>query len=371
MASFADSMRIDTLLALALNFDRDDSGATMPAGDEAGEASSSNTCVEQLLSVLGEADRQAAQRRAHWYKKLEPHKQSQWLGHTLGRIGAETAQLDEHVHPSHIVEVLREEPPRVQETVLRNLRPVLAVTCAAALHVERQNHFQPAPSANPNASSAGSQTRRDASGEAMPLPEINTLVRRTFLSHFVSASDLYHPTDFDLLLDVEVARLVRVLGVRETAVACRGIEQMDDIGSFLRRFAAEDARAIATHLSRLTEIEQPRVAFAHGLVQEALSLSDEPEAMLDHLGLRLLAIVLTKRDKVCVAYTTQKLPLLAARAIYEMVADSENRFDPQIVRQLARETETIAHSLRRNRRPIHRQAATRPGDQSAPRNIEE
>src|SRR5262249_44580819 len=88
------------------------------------------------------------------------------------------------------------------------------------------------------------------------------VVRRRFLSRFVTLHSLDTVTHLDLLSGRALAQLVRLLGVRETAVACRSVEAVETISSFLRRFAAEDACAIATHMAALTEVTPQRLGFA-------------------------------------------------------------------------------------------------------------
>lgn len=348
--------RVDTLLALALTFDGGPHEASARAreGVEEGDAEDSLDSALRLFDACADATRQAALARAEWYTKLSREKRAQWRAQTLARVRFEPARPDEHIHPTHIVEALGEEPTLVQNLALRNLPPVLAATCAAALHFRRQDAARGArePMRGGTPDARGESRAGSAVGDGEPVPEVVALVRRVFLSRFVSSAELDKPTQLDLLTGVEVARLVRLLGVRETAVACRAFESAEDIGSFLWGFSAEDAGAIAEHLKDmviLPEIEQQRVAFAHQLLKEALAADSEPEAMLDLLGMRLLAVALWKQGTARVSYTAQKIPLLAANALKEMIADS-GAFDRGVVRQIAKETEAIAHGLRRSRR---------------------
>ena len=349
MSNTSTTERIDAVLALALTFGggQGDAAAEGQEGPGGADGAGRLESALELFSAWAEEWRKPSLARAQWYAGLSPEKQEQWLAHVMARVRGEPARLDEHVHPSHIVEVLRDEPERVQELVLRNLPPVLAATCAAALHVERRGRAREAQSVA-------------RSGEAAPpAPELAALVWREFVARFVSAAELGRPTPTDSLTGVELARLVRLLGVRETAVACRGIESAEDVGSFLRRFSAEDASAIAKHINRLADVEPRRVAFAHQLMHEALSIDSEPEAMLDLLGMRLLAFALSKQTAARVAYAAQKIPAVASRALAEMISGSDGT-DAEVVQQITRETEAIAHSLRSSRRQ-----PTLPGAASA------
>ncbi|HEX8474469.1 MAG TPA: hypothetical protein VF666_10580 [Pyrinomonadaceae bacterium] len=334
MSTAAESKRTDILLTLALAFD--DAGATEERGDGSILASPS------VLSTLGEAERLAVERRAAWYAKLPYDKQAQWLAHVLGRVRPHPSPLDENVHHSHVVEILRHEPPRIQELILRHLPPTLAASCAQALLA--------------NAGTSGQTTSTtDADEQTALAPEVMDVVRRTFLSNFVSLNELANPRHLDALSGVEVARLIHLLGVRETAIACRGIKRAEAVGSFLRRFPAEDARAIATHIATLISVEPQRVAIAERLVHEALSAEPEPSAMLNRLGIRLLAISLDSDDETQLRYTAQKLPLEVARALAEMVGAEGARVEREWRQIVVREAEAVAVSLRRAKTSRQRQ----------------
>ena len=313
MAYVAEDRRVDILLALALAFDRSEGG-------EAGATESKSPL--DLFDALDDRHRQALERRAKWHARLARDKQSSWLVATLARVRETVAPLDEHVHTSHIVEALREEPVRVQLLVINHLPRQLITETMAALRLPSTMRSQPLP------------------------PEIMRIVRRVFLSHFVSLDQLQSPAHLDLLSGAELARLVRLLGVRETAIACRGIAAVESVASFLRRFPAEDARAIATHLTTLTKIEPHRVAFAGRQVEEALRVEPEPEAMLDRIGMRLLALSFVGSDAARLRYTTQKLPVEAGRALGAMVQECCQQDEQEMMHNLAGGTEILAASLR-------------------------
>jgi hypothetical protein len=326
----ADTGHVDLLLALSLVFGE--------AEAEDGPDGRGAVPRQSLFSSLDAPRRQAVARRAEWQSRLPPPKQGEWLAFVLSRARAEdrSARFDEHIHPSHVVEALRAEPPRVRALVTHHLPPTLASAVTAEL---------------------GGDASDTPGGELHePAPEVVDIVRREFLSRFVSPADLT-PTPLELLTGAELARLVRLLGVRETAVACRGIEEVEAVASFLRRFAPEDARAIATHLRTLSEVDARRVAFAEQVVREALLGEPEPGAMLDRAGLRLLAITLAgDANRLRLRYTAQKLPFEAARWLEEaaaaVAADADSRNSPtrELLRAVARDTELVAAGLHRGRR---------------------
>jgi hypothetical protein len=239
--------------------------------------------------------------------------------------------LDEHIHPSHIIEALRAEPARVRLLILNHLPPALAASAVAALEGAAGREFLQSPVA----------------WETPPL-EIIDLVRRKFLSRFVMLGELGQPTALDLLTGVELARLVRLLGVRETAIACRGIMQMETMTAFLRRFAAEDARAITARIALLRDVTALRVRHAEEIVHDALESEAEPGAMLNRAGLRLLSITLAGEREARLRYSAQKLPVEVARALCE-TAFAERKINDTGERQrlIAAETEALAANLRK------------------------
>jgi flagellar motor switch protein FliG len=346
----AETERIEVLLALADAFA---DGAAVEDGPPVSEAR------EELLSTLDEETRHAVRRRGEWLDRLTPEKRRDWMRHTLARARPATrgaTPLDEHLHHSHVTEALRGEPERVRCLVVAHLPHELADACASALGMSAED--------------ARADAERE--GGAGVAPEVVAVVRRVFLSNFITLADVERPTPLDFFTGAELARLVRLLGVRETALACRGIPAVEAVAAFLKRFVPEDARAIATHIRTLTQVESWRVANAGQHVQEALRAEPEPGAMLDRTGLRLLATALSGRTRrASLRYAAQKLPVEAARWLRLMAATGStpeanaNISDEtaESRRLVAREVEEVAAGLRR--RPPRAQGQ-RPGRRSGP-----
>jgi len=332
MSSNPDTERVDMLLALALAF-----GDTSAGGEVSGETATTEgaNASDPLapLSALPGATRQAVARRADWFAKLPAQNQHAWVAHMLARARGPVPRFDERVHTSHVTEELRGEPPRVRELVLSYLPGRVAEEVSAQLGASRR---------------AGSA---EAAAAAVA-PEVVAVVRREFLARFEPPPD--SPRPLDLLLGAGLARLVRLLGVRETAHACRGIEAVEAVASFLRRFEPEDFQAIRAHLSSPAEVAHARVRFAEEVVRDALPARAEPAAMLDLVGLRMLANSFGA-DSSRLRYAAQKLPVEAARLLSEMAREGLTRFvggedeAAEMRRALARETEAVAAGLRGSR----------------------
>jgi hypothetical protein len=318
------------LLALALAFGETEAGAEFDGEETIPEGSNVPDLLAPLSALPG-ATRQAVARRAEWFAKLPAQNQHAWVAHMLARTRVPVPRFDERVHTSHVAEELRGEPPRVRELVLSYLPERVAEEVAAQLGAQRHAH----------------------AGESTEIaPEVIAVVRREFLSRFEPPPEASRTRPLDLLSGAGLARLVRVLGVRETAHACRRIEAVEAVAAFLRRFEPEDFQAIRAHLYSPAEVSHARVRFAEEVVRDALPARAEPAAMLDLVGLRMLANSFRSgADSPRLRYAAQKLPLEAARLLSEMAREGLTRFvggedeAAEIRRALARETEAVAAGL--------------------------
>lgn len=361
-----ETERIEVLLALADAF---------AAGGADGHDPPAAEAREELLSTLDDETRQAVRRRGEWLDRLAPEKRRDWLRHTLSRARPLTRAappLDENLHHSHVTEALRGEPERVRRLVVGHLPPAFAAACARALGLADEVSRSKVDKEGGDVGTGGG---------AGPSPEVVAVVRRVFLSNFITLADVERPAPLDFFSGAELARLVRLLGVRETALACRGIEAVEAVAAFLKRFAPEDARALAANIRTLTNVEPWRVAFAGQLVHEALRAEPEPGAMLDRVGLRLLASALSGRARrTSLRYAAQKLPVEAARWLRLMAATGATPESAaagsdeaaEARRLVAREVEEVAAGMRRRPpraqlpRPERRESQPPPASFDAP-----
>lgn len=268
----------------------------------------------------------------------EPDAEKQkWREQIQFSIGAAAEfSIDENIHRSHVEAALARENPAIQ-TIVRAVLPDI---------------YQ-----------SGSETNSPV--EKTPTTQTKSIARialektvcRTFAAQFVALRDLRNAKTFDCLSGAQIARLARLAGIREVAYACAGIESVESVGAFLRRFAPEDARAIAGQLSGLPKISAERLAFAESLVQTALATEPQPaSAMLDWLGIRLVGILLCAREEnsgARVAYAEQKLPSETAPKFSELI-ETECRKTPDAIKrkigaEIEKLAETVAASSAKNR----------------------
>ncbi len=337
----ADDERLDTLLALAITFseremicidcsDHDSTPEQKESGNQAGADSRVKKALESL-SALSAADYRIVEQRLIWYEELAHDKQVDWLRHMLDCARAPTllgVPLDEHIHSSQIVEALRLEPHRTKKSIFKYLPPHLRQASAAALGMEQElaNHI------------VAEDTLRF-------VPEIAAVIYRAFASQFVTIRQLKSPTKLDLLSRIELAELVRLVGTHETAIACRGVPAVESVASFLRRFSRKDAHAIAGHLATLADVELRRMSFAENSVHAALNLESEPGAMLDQIGIGLLAMAMAECDLAALVYTSQKLPIEAAKAFHAEINESRDQNDLEMTRCIIKEIEALVAGI--------------------------
>jgi hypothetical protein len=328
-----DTVRIETLLALSLSTRWP--VREVQATDDPVEKPTNAKTNDELSAPLQDLDssgRRVVKALMQSYEKLSPEDQTLWLTHRLARIRANTQErnrrFDKDIHSSQIIRALRDEPPTVRSIVTRSLPPPYSDIVAQALDLESEN----APS--------------DGSDQQHIEPTIADVVRQGFFGRFVATDGLKDVTPLDLLSVVELARLIRLLGVRETAIACQNIPAVETVTAFLKRFSAEDAHAIVSHLSVTKTVDADRIELADLLLRQAIShASDDAAAMLDRVGLTLLAIVLEKRNPLHRRHIVQKLSIQAAEELGQLMSTLPEICDASLKHQVVEEAELLAIKL--------------------------
>lgn len=253
--------------------------------------------------------------RSNYENKSEPEK-NEWREKIESLIGADAPVLDENIHRAHIDRALQKEIPAIRRLIESWLAPPARI--------------EPEPI--------------EIAAEFQPNEWLVKRVRRAFSRQFVTLGDLPVATDFDRLNGAQFARLVRLAGVGEVALACLRIPAVESVGAFLRRFPPEDARAIAARLKNLSPVSSERLAFAENLVHAAFETEPDPAAMLDYLGIRLVGASLCAAPQRLV-YTQQKLPPEASRKFAEIVETECRRTPPETQREIGAEIEALAQTI--------------------------
>jgi hypothetical protein len=335
MSSTQNSIRLETLLALSLS----NEWTHVEEETDKPETRANERELPSELQSLGESDKRDCLNLLGRLNKLTSEDQERWVAQRITNIRASTPERNrrmiEGIHPGQIAEALREEPARIQQLILNSLPRSLAKVVEQTLQPQARFHAKDLELA----------------------PELVESIRLAFFARFVATESLINQTPLDLLSGVELARLIRLLGVRETAIACRGITAVETVTAFLKRFSAEDAYAIVSHLAVLQDVDDERVRFAEQLARMALGNDfDEGSAMLDRVGLSLLAIALREGGTKRHHHTAQKLPVAAARELQELVLSDRIQSEPTLTVQIVEEVESLAAYL-------HRDPSSQKGEQ--------
>jgi flagellar motor switch protein FliG len=326
--------RVDTLIALGITF----------WGDEFQSSDSNKAADDELVNRISNSTSLSAsviEQRYKWYKTLPAETQQRWLIYTLSQARESNrkkfAYIDKNIHPSNIARALIKEPRRIQALILSGLPRSLVESVFPLIK-------------DAELSIAGDSSSVDvykSYSSDLPIAEIKKIVTSSFLSQFTSASNIRNPTDLDLLSTAEIAEVVKILGVRETAIACRAIPVVESVASFLRRFSTEDAQAIIKHISALTSIEPERVLFSEDVVRAAINVEPErPKALLNYVGLSVLSVALNSIDEIRARYTKQKLPYEVIDLLRKINMES---VDHVLALSIVRDVETIATTLKKSR----------------------
>jgi hypothetical protein len=312
--------RIDTLFALACAFSQPVNVSGIGAG----------------WFSRGSNEAQLFEQRAAWHAALPAHEQTRWVTQTLGRIRGNLQdnllRLDRHVHPSQVAAALGIEPLRIQQLVLRHLPQDLAESTAALLgldlrHMERR------------------ETAPDQDSARAVHRHIVSIVKRNFLSQFVSASALGCLTPFDLLSTLQLTQLQRMLGIRETAIACSAVADPAEVAGLLRRFATDDARAISRQTAGIRAIPHERLSLAKMAMRRAIGKGLKSKDLLDQIGLQSLSMALAVGTSERARYTAQKLPVETAQIFLAQISEFREEPNQETSLSILRDLEKIARRL--------------------------
>lgn len=276
--------RADALIALSIVFDRAARGGNEPERPI-------TAVVGESLRSLNSPRREQIAGRAARLDSISDVQRQRWLGTWIDNIRrrGRSTKLDSHVNAEQIAEVLKCEPQPVRRRILNYLPPELGSEVEQML-------------------GAGTHVHGDGNEITSDLPpEIVDVVKARFLANFVQFESVCDANALDELSIEHLRQFVRMIGLREIAVACRGIRSREKIAAFLCRFSEEDAKAIAMYLSNLDEVEAVWVSTADRMVQRTWKKRLRPHQILYKIGLELLACAFAERSDTAIRYTSQKL----------------------------------------------------------------
>jgi len=290
------------MIALAFAFERSFANA-----EERVPVTSAREIIENNFGAINSEDFERLKTQASFVDELPDEMRENWREMRLDKIRRRGASdhLDANLNPSHITEVLSREPRTVQDLILRNLSSDLSRRIALYLDLP----FIP------------------EKAQAVKISdEITQIVKRKFLSSFLSIDDVYEPDALDNLSVDGIDKFIYQLGLREIAIACRGISSKETLAAFLNRFSENDAREIALYITELDKIRPFWVAQADALVRKSWNSDLPPERVIKKIGFKLLAIVFAHRDEIKINYAAQKLSIRDVKNWQRLVNVSRKKY---------------------------------------------
>lgn len=303
-----------------------------------------------LAAQLDAGEAEKFERLRSNYASKSDGEKSVWRKRVENSIGADEFSIDENIHRSHVEAALEKEIQAIRKIVESSLPLAFQTQSAAAAQIETEiekSAVKPTEAARSgDEQTENNKWQNDFTGARARLEKS---VRRSFVAQFVALRDLPDARVFDRLSGAQLARLARLAGIREVALACARIKAVETVAGFLRRFEPEDGRAVAAQISDLPEkISDERLVFAENIVQSALEIESEPSGqMLDWIGIRLIGVLLCAREKTAarVAYTKQKLPLETAPKLAEIIEFECSRIAPELRKKIGAEIERLAETV--------------------------
>lgn len=330
LEAISKTEKADLLLMLALAFEKKFS----ENGDESA-AKNGSALSEKYFKTFSGDDAKRLKARIEYFDRLQPEKRRHWQTTRLDKLRRRglIERLDANIHPLQIAEILNREPREIQLLVLKNLPDVLGRRVAESLRTK--------------ISAADFSVEKTNSNHQVS-DDIVALVRREFVANFIALEDVFESFDTDKIPIQKFEGFIRHLGIRETAIACRGISSKETLAAFLNRFDEQSAKEIAENVAHLENVKPFWVERADRLLRKTLENQFQPETLLRSLGFKILAIAFVRRDSSARKYTAQKMMPFEAQNWHELIAESEREYrasldeERQILDRRRRVVERIA-----------------------------
>lgn len=305
MKTISQAEKNDILLALALAFEKNFAKA-----ENRETAQTSRAIAEKFFGAFNKGDFELLKDRAEALDNLNEESRENWREMRLDKIRGRgrAKRLDENINPSQMVEVLSREPRAIQILILNNLPPDLSRRISLYLDL----NFVP--------------ENKSAKNGKQISEEITGLVRQKFLANFVALEEVYEPDELDRFSVDELENFTRHLGLREIAIACRGINSKESLAAFLNRFDEEDVREIASYITELDKIRPFWVAQADALVRKSWNADLPPAKVIKKIGFKLLAMAFVLRDETKCEYAAQKLSIRDVKNWQRLVRVSRKKY---------------------------------------------
>ena len=308
MKTISPAEKNDVLIALTMAYEKN-----FAQKENREPAETARDVIEKRLRTLNGEDFEALKSRVEIFDDLTGEQRDAWLETRLDKIRRRgfPTRLDPNINPSNIVEALSREPKAVQTLILRNLSDDLSRRIALYLGLD----FVPEDKSVKKTNKVNQ--------------EIVELIKQKFLSNFVALEDIYEPDELDKFTFDRLEDFIRHLGLREIAIACRGINSKENLAAFLNRFNEDEVREIAIYITELEKIRPFWVAQADALVRKSWS-ADLPSAkVIKKVGFALLAATFALRDVTKCEYAAQKLSVRDLKNWQRLVRINKKKYETQ------------------------------------------
>ena len=243
------------------------------------------------------------------YSSLSPEEKSLWEKSQFAVIKqrGRIRKLDKRINFEHLAEFIRIEPLPVKLFILKNISQEKANKIIDYLNINDQiRNFQKNPAYKPNT-------------------DLLKIIKKSFISTFAIYENIVSPTKFDEFDGVIIEKLVFNLGLREIAIACRGLGFIENLATVMRKFGDNNARLIAGLMKDFSDIPPHRTAFADNNIQDFFSADSIPDEIISIVGLKVLALILADEEQPRIDYTKLKLPYLWSKKFDDFLAlEKEN-----------------------------------------------
>lgn len=299
MNNISENENLDILLVLASTFENTTAETTNKSLVQLMEKSFSSLTTEKQETI---------KKRAEFIDNLPPSNRELWREICLEKIfkRSKSIRLDKNINPVQVAIALSRESLPIQKHILKNLPANLSQRIAQYLGIK----FEP-----------------DAQNNDQVTGEIDELIKQEFLSNFVSFEDIYEPNEIDKIPIVEINKFILHLGLREVAVACRGINSKETLAAFLNSFNPDNTREIVQYLTELDKVKPFWVAKADEMVRDNWDPKSNPERVLELIGFKLLAIAYFRRDSIAKKYAYQKFTTKDAQNLKRNLQQIEKEYN--------------------------------------------
>lgn len=211
------------------------------------------------------------------------------------------------IHPEHVLKVIKQESPQVQNFILMNL----------------PEHIS-APIRNVLDTSDVISLIKLSGERAVINEEMSQIIKESFLSNFV-----FNCIDFPIpnleKLDVNsTIRLLKQIGLEELALVCAKTDSVFKTASVIKNFGKDIGKQLAIMLPKLKETTAERSELAEFLTRAIHPQNTDFEYFLEDIGVKVFSFVLQNENKSHQQFFAQRLSLYLSERFDSFINGDQN-----------------------------------------------